>query len=415
MSTPALDTLPVGTPPAAAAAKPERLLSLDVFRGLTVALMLLVNDPGTWSDIYWPLRHAKWHGWTPTDLVFPFFLFMVGITTHLSLTQRRARGDGDGALARQILRRGLILFGLGLFIAWFPGYVAAGHVPHGTLGDRAVERLLSWRVPGVLQRIALCYAAAGLLSLRVGPKGQGALIVLLLLGYWAVMTLVPVPGTGATGLAALAHPGATVAAAADRALFDWGAWGNHLWAAAKTWDPEGALSTLPAIATALLGVQAGRWLARPLPLPARIRGLIVAGVVGVLLGEVWDLAFPINKNLWTSSFVALTAGMACLCLGALLWVVEVRGWRRWTRPALVFGVNPILAYVGSELMAIVIGDLITLPWDHRMASLQDVIYEAAFYPLLPEKAASLAFALLFVALWWAILEVLYRRRIFLKV
>ncbi|EGY01093.1 hypothetical protein AZA_88975 [Nitrospirillum viridazoti Y2] len=175
------------------------------------------------------------------------------------------------------------------------------------------------------------------------------------------------------------------------------------------------MSTLPAVATALLGVQAGRWLARPVPLPARIRGLIVAGVVGVLLGEVWDLAFPINKNLWTSSFVALTAGMACLCLGALLWVVEVRGWRRWTRPALVFGVNPILAYVGSELMAIIIGGVITLPWDHRIAPLQDVIYEAVFYPLLPEKAASLAFALLFVALWWAILEVLYRRRIFLKV
>ncbi|TWB25303.1 putative acyltransferase [Nitrospirillum bahiense] len=409
MSAPALDRPSVEPSPAA---KPERLLSLDVFRGLTVALMLLVNDPGTWSDIYWPLRHAKWHGWTPTDLVFPFFLFMVGITTHLSLTQRRARGDDDGALARQILRRALILFGLGLFIAWFPGYALAGH---GTLADRAAAQVLSWRIPGVLQRIALCYAAAGLLSLRVGPKGQGALIMLLLLGYWVVMTCVPVPGTGATGLAALAHPGATVAAAVDRALFDWGAWGNHLWAAAKTWDPEGALSTLPAVATALLGVQAGRWLARPLPLPARIRGLIVAGVVGVLLGEVWDLVFPINKSLWTSSFVALTAGMACLCLGALLWVVEVRGWRRWTRPALVFGVNPILAYVGSELMAIIIGGVITLPWDHRIAPLQDVIYEAVFYPLLPEKAASLAFALLFVALWWAILEALYRRRIFLKV
>ncbi|MDZ5649229.1 acyltransferase family protein [Nitrospirillum sp. BR 11828] len=391
---------------------PERLLSLDVFRGLTVALMLLVNDPGTWSDIYWPLRHAKWHGWTPTDLVFPFFLFMVGITTHLSLTRRRAQGEGDGVLVRRILRRGLILFGLGLFIAWFPGYAVSGH---GPLAHRALAQLLSWRIPGVLQRIALCHVAAGLLCLRLGVRGQGALVVVLLLGYWAVMTGVPVPGTGATGLAALAHPGATVAAAVDRALFDWGPLGNHLWAAAHTWDPEGALSTLPAIATALLGVQASRWLARPLPLPTRIRGLIVAGVAGVLLGEVWDLLFPINKNLWTSSFVALTAGMACLCLAALLWVVEVRGWRHWTRPALVFGLNPILAYVGSELLAIVIGGVITLPWDHRIAPLQDVIYEAVFYPLLPEKAASLAYAILFVALWWALLEALYRRRIFLKV
>ncbi|MBB6252207.1 acyltransferase family protein [Nitrospirillum iridis] len=392
--------------------KPERLLSLDVFRGLTVALMVLVNDPGTWSDIYWPLRHAKWHGWTPTDLVFPFFLFMVGITTHLSLTWRRARGDGAGDLARQILQRGLILFGLGLFIAWFPGYAVAGH---GALGDRAVAQLLSWRIPGVLQRIAVCHVVAGLLSLRLGTRGQGGLAALLLLGYWAVMTGVPVPGTGETGLAALAHPGGTVAAAVDRTLFDWGAWGNHLWASAKTWDPEGALSTLPAIATTLLGVLAGRWLGRPLPLPTRVQGLIVAGVAGVILGEVWDLVFPINKSLWTSSFVALTAGMACLCLGATIWMVEVRGWRRWTRPALVFGVNPILAYVGSELMAIVIGGVITLPWDHRIAPVQDVIYEAVFYPLLPEKAASLAFALAFVALWWAILEALYRRRIFLKV
>ncbi|WP_044558571.1 acyltransferase family protein [Azospirillum sp. B4] len=401
-------------PLAGTAIKPERLVSLDVFRGLTVALMLLVNDPGTWSDIYWPLRHAKWHGWTPTDLVFPFFLFMVGITTHLSLGQRRARGDGDGALARQILRRGLILFALGLFLNGFPGYAPAWS-GHPGMGDRVVERLLTWRIPGVLQRIALCYTAAGLLSLRLGAKGQGALAVLLMLGYWAVMTGVPVPGTGETGLAALAHPGATVAAAVDRVLFNWGPWGNHLWASGKTWDPEGALSTLPAIATVLWGLLAGRWLARPLPLPVRIRGLIVAGVAGVILGEVWDLVFPINKSLWTSSFVALTAGMACLCLAAVLWGVEVRGWRRWTRPALVFGVNPILAYVGSELMAIIIGGVITLPWDHRVAPLQDVIYEAVFYPLLPEKAASLAFALVFVGLWWAILEVLYRRRIFLKV
>ncbi len=368
-------------------------MSLDVFRGATVAAMLLVNNPGSWGHIYAPLRHAEWHGWTPTDLIFPFFLFIVGVTTHLSLSARRARGASTAELARQVLRRGVIIILLGLALAAFPFFPA--------------ERFAEIRVPGILQRIGAVYLVTGLLVLRASVRVQVAVVAVLLLGYWLLLTLVPVPGVGP---ATLAPPAATLAAWVDRLLLN-----GHLWVETKTWDPEGLLPTLPAIATCLLGVFAGGWITRPLPLAERLNGLFVAGAFALVAGSVWGWVFPINKSLWTSSYVVFTAGMACVTLATCMWLIEVRRSTWWTRPFVVFGVNPIVAFAGSEAMARLMYSVIEVPYQGDVVTLQAAAYHALFESWLPPDAASLAFALLVVLFWYVVLNVLYRRGIILKV
>jgi predicted acyltransferase len=368
-------------------------VSLDVFRGATVAGMLLVNDPGSWGHIYPPLRHAAWHGWTPTDLVFPFFLFIVGVTTHLSLAARRARGATESELLRQVLRRALVIVLLGLLLSAFPFFPA--------------ERLTHLRIPGVLQRIGVVYLVTGLLVLRASARTQTLVAAVVLIGYWMLLTLVPVPGVGP---AALAPPEATLAAWVDRLLLS-----GHLWDQTKTWDPEGPLSTLPAIASCLLGVTAGRWITRPLPLPERINGLFAAGALGLLLGSVWNWVFPINKNLWTSSYVLFTGGMACVALATCMWLIEERRSTWWTRPLVVFGVNPIVAFAGAEATARLIYSVIEIPYGGDTVPIQTALYRSLFASWLPPEAASLAFALAFVAVWYVLLDLLYRKRLILKI
>lgn len=384
----------VATPPA----QRERLIALDVFRGLTIAGMLLVNNPGTWGAIYPPLRHAAWHGWTPTDLIFPFFLFIVGITTHLSLDARRARGDDQGMLVRQVLRRGGLIILLGLFLSGFPFIPSFGF------------DLSTMRIPGVLQRIGVAYIAAGLLTLRTSTRTQLIVVTVLLLGYWAVMTLVPVPGSGAVGSVALATPDASLAAWLDRTVL-----GEHLWRVSKTWDPEGILSTLPAIGTAMLGVFAGRWIASARPLVDRIAALFAVGSLGMVAGLIWSWWFPINKNLWTSSYVLFTAGMACVTIATCIWLIDVQRVNGWTKPFVVFGMNPILAFVGSGMMARLMGSIIEVERDGQSVSLQRAIYESTFASWLSPMNASLLYAVCFVLLWFAVLGVLYKKRVFLKV
>jgi predicted acyltransferase len=376
----------------------ERLVALDVFRGLTIAGMLLVNNPGTWGAIYPPLRHAAWHGWTPTDLIFPFFLFIVGVTTHLSLTARRARGDDDGALVRQVLRRGGIIILLGLLLSGFPFIPKYGF------------DLSTIRIPGVLQRIGVAYIAAALLTLRTSFRTQIAIVAALLFGYWAVMTLVPVPGTGVVGAVALATPDASLAAWLDRTLL-----GNHLWRVSKTWDPEGVLSTIPAIGTAMLGVFAGRWMSSSRPLMERLASLFAVGSIGMVAGLIWNWWFPINKNLWTSSYVLFTAGMACVAIATCIWLIDVRRIRGWTKPFVVFGMNPILAFVGSGMMARLMASIIKVERDGQSVSLQRAIFDSSFASWLAPMNASLLYALCFVSFWFAILWVLYRKGVFLKV
>ena len=387
------DTL-IPAPPAAPAPAPVsgapgtgRLLSLDVFRGITVAGMLLVNNPGTWSAIYDPLEHAEWHGWTPTDLIFPFFLFIVGVAMSFSLLPAVERGEPRGTLLRRAAVRGAKLFALGLLLAAFPYY----NLELGTL-----------RIPGVLQRIGVAFVAAAALVLFLKPRAQAWAAAALLLGYWAAMRLVPVPGFGAGDLGKEGN----FAAYVDRAVIGT----NHMWASAKTWDPEGLFSTLPAVATVLLGVFAGRWLRSARAPAEKATGMFFAGNVALVAGLAWGAVFPINKNLWTSSYVVFTAGMALNFLAMCYWMVDVRGHQRWARPFLVFGVNAIAAFFASGIMARVL-NLVKVDG----ASLKTWIFDHAFASWLSPVNASLAFALSFVLVWVGIMEVLYRRKIFFKV
>lgn len=379
---PLLPAVEPAVPPA-----PERLLSLDVFRGLTVAAMLLVNNPGTWSAVYDPLEHAAWHGWTPTDLIFPFFLFIVGVSMAYSLLPRRERGDAPGPLLGKAARRAAILVGLGLLLAAFPYY---------TLD------LSHLRLPGVLQRIGLAFLLASAVVLFTRPRAQAGITAALLLGYWAAMMLVPVPGHGAGNLT----KDGSLAAYVDRAVLGT----NHLWASAKTWDPEGLLSTLPAVATVLLGVFVGRWMRSERSAAERLVGLFLAGNAAVAAGWMWNEVFPINKNLWTSSYVLFTAGLAMHTLAVCYWLVDVRGRRRWAMPFAWFGMNAIFAFFFSGVMARLL-NLVKV--DGR--PLKQVIFEGAFGSWLPAHDASLLFAVCFVALWTGIVWAMHRRRWYWKV
>jgi predicted acyltransferase len=398
----------------------ERLVSLDVFRGLTVAGMLLVNNPGTWSAIYPPLAHAAWHGWTPTDLIFPFFLFIVGITTQLSLGARRARGDDPGAIQRQILRRGALIFLFGLLLSGFPFFTwgaVPGNPDPGFL-DRIVDRLHHWRIMGVLQRIGIAYIISALIAARASVRTQVLVTAVLLLGYWLAMTVLPVPGSGGIPGALLLDQGkTTLAGFVDRALLDWSRFGlgNHLWSGSATWDPEGILSTSGAVGTALLGNLAGRWIAHPTPLVERLTGLFAAGAIAMMVGLMWHWSFPINKSLWTGSYVLFTAGMASVSIATIMWLIEIQNMRGWAKPFEIYGLNPMVAFVGSGVMARLIYSIIKVELNGKQVSLQSAIYQTAFASWLTPRNASLAFAVTFVTLWFGILYVLYRRRIVFKV
>jgi predicted acyltransferase len=344
----------------------SRLVSLDTFRGATMAFMVLVNNPGSWKAIYWPLDHAAWHGWTPTDLVFPLFLFIVGVSLPLSRKENLLSA----------LRRAAILFGLGLLLNTFPFF------DPWTL-----------RIPGVLQRIALCYLAAWLVKRFTGPATQAVLAAALLVLYWWLMTRVAVPGFGPANL----EPGTNLGAYVDSQVYLGAMY-------MKTWDPEGVLSTLPAIATTLLGLLAGAWLRAPVGDGRRVAGFVIGGALLALLGVVWGEHFPINKNLWTSSFVLFTGGLAAALFGLCHLLADVWGYQGWTRPFVVFGRNAIFLYVAAALVTrtlnvVKIGGV----------SLQASAYEALLSTGLAPEAASLAWALVVLAFWFAVLVAMDRR------
>lgn len=375
----------------AGAPRPGRLVSLDVFRGVTIAGMLLVNNPGTWSAVHSPLAHAEWNGWTPTDLIFPFFLFIVGVAMTFSFGKLRDAGVGRGALIAKAAKRAAILFALGLLLHAFPNYLD----------------LSALRIPGVLQRIAIAYLAASLIVLFTGVRSQIATAASLLLGYWALETLVPMPGAGAGVL----EPGRDLGAWIDRLVFG----EPHLWVNSTTWDPEGLLSTIPAVATVLTGVFAGDWLRSERSPADRLVGLFLAGNAGLLLGVIWGAWFPINKSLWTSSYVLFTSGMACHFLAICYWLVDVRGYRRWSKPFVIFGLNSIAAFFLSSLLARII-TLIQVPANGETVPLKTFVFDRAFAPYFTAPAnASLAFAIGYVLLWLGLLALLYRRGVFIKV
>jgi predicted acyltransferase len=368
----------------------NRLVFLDVFRGLTVAGMVLVNNPGSWAHIYWPLEHAEWNGWTPTDLIFPFFLFIVGVAIPLAFGKRIDRGDARRALLLKVVYRSAVIFLLGEFLAGFPYF-----------------HFSTIRIPGVLQRIAVCYFLASLIFIFTRPRTQGIIAIALLIVYWLLMTHVAVPGYGTGDLS----KEGSLASWVDRTIF-----GPHIWKQGIVYDPEGLLSTMGALGTTLFGVFTGEYLRDKNRTPIeRVAHMSVAGISCVIVGWAWNAWFPINKSLWTSSYVFFTAGLALQFLALCYWLIDIKGYKRWTKPFVIFGVNAIILFVGTGVMARLMG-LIKIPRsDGSRPSLQAFIYNNGFASWLPPNNASLAFAISFILLWLFLMWLLYRKNVIIKI
>ncbi|WP_341226590.1 DUF5009 domain-containing protein [uncultured Arcticibacterium sp.] len=412
----------------------KRLPSIDVFRGITVMLMTLVNNPGDWGNVVSPFLHAPWHGCTPTDLVFPFFLFVVGITTVLASPEP----SFDKTTFLKITVRALRIFSLGLFLNFFSKihlfglegysllmvrlifvalvyyllltkydlkrqlYVVLGFLAIlFTLAFLPVSGFENVRIPGVLQRIGLVYFVVAILYNKFSLKVLAGICVVLLLGYWAAMALVPIDG-----VTSVFDKDVNVAAAFDRIFLS-----GHMWASSKTWDPEGLFSTLPAFATGLIGVFIGTLLTKEKYDKERVNYLIYVGLALVVVGFFWNKAFPINKALWTSSYVLYTAGLATLLMALIYFVVEERDIKFWIKPFLIFGVNPMLIFFFSGIIPRVLS---TVKIDG--VGFQQYVYSNGLVPIFADpKYASLSWAILYLLFWFAVLAVFYRKKIFVKV
>ena len=376
----------------------ERLVSLDAFRGATIAGMILVNNPGTWSAVYPQLLHARWHGWTFTDWIFPFFLWIVGVAMMLSFAKRVERGEGKKTILIHVLRRSAIIFGLGLFLAAFPFGLVSGHD----------VSLASLRIPGVLQRIAICYLVASLIVLNTSLRGQVVWLLVLLVSYWLAIMLIPVPGYGA----GLLEPTGNLCWYIDAHLL-----AGHTWSGAPApgFDPEGILSTIPAIGTTLLGVLTGHLLRSGLSKEEKTVWMFVGGNMLLLLGVVLDVWLPINKNLWTSSYSVFMAGWALICLGVFYWFIDVKGYRRWATGFVIYGMNAITVFVLAGVVAR-LSYLVTIPVaDGTSVALKDLLYENVFAAIASPVNASLLYALFFILLMFLVAWVMWKKRWFVKV
>lgn len=421
----------------------NRLLSLDVLRGLTIMLMTIVNNPGDWGNVYAPFLHAEWHGATPTDLVFPTFLFIVGITTVLATPHKVL----DGGTLQKILTRFLRIFCFGLFLNFFSKihlfgwegtplliarllvtafivvalfgeydrrrqlYVALGiFVLMLILAFGGFEDYQNVRIPGVLQRIAVVYLVVSLLYLTTSTTTQAVVGIVILLLYWALMTLIPVPGVGAANV----EKGTNLAAWLDYSLLP-----NHLWITSKTWDPEGILSTLSAIGTGIAGLLTGAMLRGTLTPQKKIVYLLLAGIAGIVVGLLWNEVFPINKALWTSSYVLYAGGIAMVLLAFLYFVIDYKQFKGWVLPFIVFGVNPMVVFFFSGIIPRAMSAIkVPHPTDpaHDPIGLQTYLYTYQIAPHFSDpKAASLAGALLYLVIWFVILYVFYRKKLIFKV
>jgi predicted acyltransferase len=441
----------------------DRLISLDVFRGMTIAGMVLVNNPGTWSSIYGPLKHAEWHGITPTDYIFPFFLFIVGVAIPIAL-KKRMRDGVTGDVYLKIAQRAATIFALGLLMSMIPFFqfndttgipyvvkillvlsfsaalllyllerrtAAAITAAASALtvlifyfagGEVVWYNFSTMRIPGVLQRIAVCYLVVSLIFLHTSWKQQAAISVGLLLLYWLLMSVVPVPACDVT---TIDDKACNLAAYFDRTILT----EAHMWRSAKVFDPEGILSTIPAIVTTLSGVLTGTWITRAIRDPnteeSAIRtphaietavGLFVAGTALLAIGWSWSLVFPLNKSLWTSSYVVYTTGLALLTLAFCYYLIDVKGYRRWSWPFVVFGVNALALFVFSGIMARLLGMIrLAGPEAGKEISLQQWIFNNAFLSWASPVNASLAYAICFILFWLFLMWLLYRKGIYIKV
>ena len=375
----------------------QRLLSLDAFRGFTIAAMLLVNNPGDWGNLYAPLKHAAWDGWTFTDWIFPFFVFISGISMTLSLGRRAALGDDRLHLLRQAVRRGATIIAIGLLLNFIPYF-----------------NLDNVRIPGVLQRLGLCTVFAAPIVLYCGWRAQLVWLIGLLLAYTGVQTWVSVPDAAGVWHTGSWMPGEDVGAWLDRTLMD-----GHLWRTSKTWDPEGLLSTVPAVASQLAGVLVGHWLVSQRTAIEKTVWLQVVGLGLLWIGQVlgaWSM--PINKSLWSPAYVLLMTGWACLVLGIFYWLLDAMPddagratAARWAQPLVIFGMNALFLFALSGLIAKMLGFIHTAPAQTLKAWLYAPIQALGLAPV----DASLLFALLFTACHFVIAWAMWRKGWFVKV
>jgi predicted acyltransferase len=362
--------------------QPNRLIFLDAMRGFTIAAMILVNFPGNGEYVFSPLRHTVWNGLTPTDLIAPFFLFIVGISIVLSYGRALQKGESKGELYKKIFWRFIKIYALGIFLNLLPNF-----------------NFSELRYTGVLARIAFVFLPCAIIFLNTSFKQQLWIGGLILVAYWLAMTLIPTPGVGKVML----EPGVNIAAWVDSKFLP-----GRMWQG--TWDPEGILSTFPAIVTGITGMLAGHLLASKKTPTDKVIYLMIFGLISAAVGYVWGLVFPVNENLWTSSFVLVTSGMASMILGATYYVVDIRGYAHWTRPGIIFGANAIAVYVLADLLALI---FYGFPFGDKTLNIQitDALTGAGLSP----KISSLLYALFFVAVNFIPAYFLFKKKIFIKV
>ncbi len=381
--------------------KPERLVSLDAFRGFTIAGMILVNNPGSWSHIYPQLAHASWHGWTFTDWIFPFFLWIVGVAMTFSFAVRKAKGDSKEKLLLNVLRRSAIIFALGLFLAGFPFGLLWNH-------NFSFETI---RIPGVLQRIAVCYFIGSLIYLYTSARGHIIAIGVLFISYWMMMFYIPVPEFGA----GLFEKGKNFTTYID-SLFLTG----HMWSVSKTWDPEGIISTIPAIATTLFGAITGDYLRlSPHDKTEKSAWMFVFGAGFLLLGAFLDMWMPINKSLWTVSYSIFMNGWALCIFGIFYFLIDAKGIKKWAYPFVVYGMNAIFIFVLSGVVGRAMG-----LWKFNVqlsdgtfadVSIKTIITQNLFEPYFSPLNASLMHAIVWISIMYLIVWVMYKKKWFVKV
>lgn len=383
--------------------KSDRLLSLDILRGITIAGMILVNNPGSWENIYAPLKHAEWNGLTPTDLIFPFFMFIMGISTFISL--RKSNFEYSLPLLKKIIRRTCVIFIIGLGLSWlsvsFSTYrqLAGDNLSCFEHITKAVSNFEHLRILGVMQRLSITYGAVVLIAIFVKHKYIPYIIVVTLIGYYLLLLF-------GNGFNIEAN---NILAITDQKILGL----NHMFEEFGL-DPEGILSTIPSISHVLIGFCCGRILMNIKDNDQRMLRLFIIGVTLFFLGYLFDYACSINKKIWSPSYVIITCGMGAMLLALLIWIIDVKGYKRWCLPFESFGVNPLFIYVMAGVMATVLeSTYITI--DNSLMSIKDAIYNIVLAPNLGDYFGSLIYSIVFVSIAWLVGYILYKKQIYIKI
>ena len=381
----------------------QRLLALDVLRGITISGMILVNDPGSWESVYAPLRHAQWNGLTPTDLVFPFFMFIMGISTYISL--KKYRFEYSHAAIWKIVKRTCVIFAIGLGLAWLSLFfgtwnrLASENLPLLSRLGQSAWTFDSIRILGVLQRLALSYGFAAVIVLFVKHKYIPYLIVTLLIAYFLILFF----GNG------YEYNETSILSIVDRAVLGV----QHMYKDNGI-DPEGLLSTIPSIAHVLIGFCCGKWLMEEKDIREKLLRLFLLGTTLTFAGFLLNYGIPINKKVWSPTFVLVTCGLASSFLALLIWIIDIKGYKKWSRFFEAFGINPLFMYVVAAVLSILLGN-IHFTYNGETTNLHGFTYRYVLQPVFGDYLGSLVFAILFVCLVWVCGYTLYKKKIYIKI